>query len=228
MVLTTQQQKIAPKTEKIEATSTSNPTSRNCRRKIAFHPTMGYAISPPLPAKVARRNARERNRVKQVNCGFEMLRAHIPSAAKQKKMSKVDTLRHAVEYIQSLQCMLTEKNTPQPTVLPHSEVNYVPSSYPLTPQTPTSNMNFPPNGNESGYDTASSFYSNNSGIMTPPVSLPQVYPSNTCNSPIPSESYQEYTNLHQYQHQEYHYGNPQTQNQDDDELLDVIAKWQEN
>ena len=57
-------------------------------------------------AKVQRRNARERNRVKQVNSGFDHLRSHIPSAAKHKKMSKVDTLRHAVEYIQSLQNML--------------------------------------------------------------------------------------------------------------------------
>merc|ERR1712018_204774 len=94
--------------EKSEVSSSTN-SQRNCRRKIAFHPTMGYAIPAPLPQKVARRNARERNRVKQVNCGFEMLRAHIPSAAKQKKMSKVDTLRHAVEYIQSLNRMLNEK-----------------------------------------------------------------------------------------------------------------------
>ena len=241
MVLTTTQQKIAPKTEKTEVSSTSN-TSRNCRRKIAFHPTMGYAIQPPLPAKVQRRNARERNRVKQVNCGFEMLRAHIPSAAKQKKMSKVDTLRHAVEYIQSLQCMLNEKNTG--TVLPplNSEVNnFVPPSYPLTPQTPTSiNFPHPPSapsttGNESGYDTASSFYSNHSGMMTPPVHIPQAYPNtqnSSCNSPISNaENYlsptqhQEYTNLQHYQQPQDYYGTP---HQDDDELLDVIAKWQEN
>ena len=71
-----------------------------------FSPTLGYAIPPPQPAKVARRNARERNRVKQVNGGFDHLRKHIPSAAKHKKMSKVDTLRHAVDYIQNLQQML--------------------------------------------------------------------------------------------------------------------------
>ncbi len=35
------------------------------------------------------RNARERNRVKQVNGGFDMLKSHIPSAAKHKKLSKV-------------------------------------------------------------------------------------------------------------------------------------------
>ena len=85
---------------------TNNLNGGGCRRKIAFHPTLGYAIPPPQPAKVARRNARERNRVKQVNSGFEVLRVHIPTAAKNKKMSKVDTLRHAVEYIQSLQRML--------------------------------------------------------------------------------------------------------------------------
>ena len=42
--------------------------SGGARRKIAFmHPTLGYPIAAPLPAKVARRNARERNRVKQVS-----------------------------------------------------------------------------------------------------------------------------------------------------------------
>ncbi|XP_046395071.1 uncharacterized protein LOC124162540 [Ischnura elegans] len=86
------------------------------------------------PASVARRNARERNRVKQVNNGFATLRQHIPAAliaaaaaeraaspsekpsgrssgsgsAASKKMSKVETLRCAVEYIRSLQEMLRE------------------------------------------------------------------------------------------------------------------------
>ena len=45
------------------------------RRKIAFmHPTLGYPIAAPLPAKVARRNARERNRVKQVSCKMCIIR----------------------------------------------------------------------------------------------------------------------------------------------------------
>ena len=225
MVLTSQQQKtIAPKVEKSEVSS-STTSQRNCRRKIAFHPTMGYAIPAPLPQKVARRNARERNRVKQVNCGFEMLRAHIPSAAKQKKMSKVDTLRHAVEYIQSLQLMLTEKNTNTtclPSPIPQSsEVNnFAPppvQNYPLTPQTPTS-MTFP--STESGYSSEASFYTNNhSGMMTPPV--PQYPQQNTsCNSPNTTENYMSNYYTPDYYHQPHH--------QDDDELLDVIAKWQEN
>ena len=58
--------------------------------------------------KVSRRNARERNRVKSVNKGFDMLKSHIPSAAPVKKMSKVNILSHAVEYIRNLQMVLGE------------------------------------------------------------------------------------------------------------------------
>ena len=87
----------------------TSSTTHSRRRKIAFHPTLGYAVPPVQPMKVERRNLRERNRVKQVNCGFDYLRSHIPGAAKQKKMSKVETLRHAVEYIENLQAMLDNK-----------------------------------------------------------------------------------------------------------------------
>uniref|UniRef100_A0A182SWS0 BHLH domain-containing protein n=1 Tax=Anopheles maculatus TaxID=74869 RepID=A0A182SWS0_9DIPT len=74
--------------------------------------------TPQQSASVQRRNARERNRVKQVNNGFANLRQHIPSTVvtaltngsrgANKKLSKVDTLRLAVEYIRSLQRMLDE------------------------------------------------------------------------------------------------------------------------
>ncbi|XP_004521062.1 achaete-scute complex protein T5 [Ceratitis capitata] len=71
---------------------------------------------------VVRRNARERNRVKQVNNGFSHLRQHIPPAiiadlsngrrgigpGAHKKLSKVDTLRMAVEYIRRLKRVVDE------------------------------------------------------------------------------------------------------------------------
>lgn len=72
----------------------------------------------PLPLAVARRNARERNRVKQVNNGFAALRDRIPEEISEafeaqgngrgsiKKLSKVETLRMAVEYIRSLERVL--------------------------------------------------------------------------------------------------------------------------
>ena len=58
------------------------------------------------PASVSRRNARERNRVKQVNLGFETLRDHVPEGKKGKKMSKVETLRSAARYIRELYTIL--------------------------------------------------------------------------------------------------------------------------
>ncbi|VVC91663.1 unnamed protein product [Leptidea sinapis] len=72
----------------------------------------------PTPIAVARRNARERNRVRQVNDGFAALRRHIPeevaaefenansNRGPNKKLSKVETLRMAVEYIRNLESLL--------------------------------------------------------------------------------------------------------------------------
>ena len=48
--------------EAVSSTTSNAASSGRGGRKKAFHPTLGYAIPPPLPAKVARRNARERNR----------------------------------------------------------------------------------------------------------------------------------------------------------------------
>ncbi|KAF2359902.1 Myc-type basic helix-loop-helix (bHLH) domain, partial [Trinorchestia longiramus] len=59
-------------------------------------------------SSMGRRNARERNRVKQVNNSFVTLRQHIPGAAKAKKISKVETLKQATDYIRNLQRLLEE------------------------------------------------------------------------------------------------------------------------
>ncbi len=270
---------IAPKmtAKKSEASSTTNMVqpqnsgaggARGCRRKIAFHPTLGYAVAPPMPAKVARRNARERNRVKQVNCGFEVLRAHIPTAAKAKKMSKVDTLKHAVEYIQILQQMLSEKESTTSLASTASgasgsyqqtgSASYQPPNNfaqpPLTPNTPTtstSSMCFPTptpsgtgNGNESGYDTASSFYSATSpspmsDLMSPShphsqhsgalIHHPQyqhsshVYHSQSPTSAAANSNYDQQYSTNAAATSFYHEANSE-----EDELLDVIAKWQED
>nr|SPI37854.1 ASH [Limnoporus dissortis] len=98
-------------------------TDSRCKRRINF------AYGGMQPASVARRNARERNRVKQVNNGFATLRSHIPvsvaaalgastagtggSRTASKKLSKVETLRLAVEYIRSLQGLLDESSPPK-------------------------------------------------------------------------------------------------------------------
>nr|CAD7393203.1 unnamed protein product [Timema cristinae] len=111
----------APNTS--SASSMATADMLRCKRRINF----SYSgIAGHQPASVARRNARERNRVKQVNNGFATLRSHIPVAVAaalsspipnpsnssnrgaSKKLSKVETLRMAVEYIRSLQQMLDD------------------------------------------------------------------------------------------------------------------------
>ncbi|XP_015183535.1 PREDICTED: achaete-scute homolog 1-like [Polistes dominula] len=100
----------------------------SCKKTKIYGQTTGaYGTVPHQPASVARRNARERNRVKQVNNGFATLRQHIPqniaqalggntagtyggSRAGSKKLSKVETLRMAVEYIRGLQRLLEEND----------------------------------------------------------------------------------------------------------------------
>ncbi|XP_074076923.1 achaete-scute homolog 1 [Macrotis lagotis] len=85
----------------------SSPELMRCKRRLNFS-GFGYSLPQQQPAAVARRNERERNRVKLVNLGFATLREHVPNGAANKKMSKVETLRSAVEYIRALQQLLDE------------------------------------------------------------------------------------------------------------------------
>ncbi|XP_043535191.1 achaete-scute homolog 2-like [Chiloscyllium plagiosum] len=58
-----------------------------------------------------RRNARERDRVRLVNLGFANLQRHVPQSRAGKRMSKVDTLRSASNYIRALELLLREPGT---------------------------------------------------------------------------------------------------------------------
>ncbi|XP_013775454.1 achaete-scute homolog 1a-like [Limulus polyphemus] len=86
----------------------SSETLQN-KQKVTLT-ALTYALSPCRPAAVARRNQRERNRVRLVNLGFATLRQHVPNNTKNKKMSKVETLRSAVEYIRQLQKLLSQND----------------------------------------------------------------------------------------------------------------------
>ena len=87
---------------------TSNPPvllpAARRRRSTAGRNT----VKTKEPEVVARRNARERRRVKLVNDGFLRLRKHVPTDPKNKKLSKVKTLRSAIEYIRHLQQLLNQ------------------------------------------------------------------------------------------------------------------------
>ncbi|XP_037526019.1 achaete-scute homolog 4 [Rhipicephalus sanguineus] len=60
------------------------------------------------PTFIRRRNERERQRVRTVNDGFERLRSRLPLPPRDKdrRMSKVETLRYAISYIRHLQRLL--------------------------------------------------------------------------------------------------------------------------
>ena len=60
------------------------------------------------PHLVQRRNARERRRVQAVNNAFVRPRRHIPHENKNKRLSKVKTLRIAIDYISQLQQMIKD------------------------------------------------------------------------------------------------------------------------
>ncbi|KAH6923393.1 hypothetical protein HPB50_000934 [Hyalomma asiaticum] len=60
------------------------------------------------PTFIRRRNERERQRVRHVNDGFERLRSRLPLPPRDKdrRLSKVETLRYAISYIKHLQKLL--------------------------------------------------------------------------------------------------------------------------
>ncbi|XP_040114354.1 achaete-scute homolog 3 [Oryx dammah] len=70
------------------------------------------------PAFIRKRNERERQRVKCVNEGYAQLRHHLPEEYLEKRLSKVETLRAAIKYINYLQSLLYSdeaetKNSPR-------------------------------------------------------------------------------------------------------------------
>ncbi|XP_065054253.1 achaete-scute homolog 2-like [Rhopilema esculentum] len=90
---------------------TGNLTSNSRGRKRTATSRLPAKLKEP--AAVARRNARERRRVKMVNDGFLRLRKHVPTDPKNKKLSKVKTLRLAIDYIKHLQQLLVESSVKQ-------------------------------------------------------------------------------------------------------------------
>ena len=87
-----------------------------CKRRLDF---ARLGLHRPHPGQVTRRNERERNRVKHINNSFLKLQQRLPSLPgatpsankKNKKLSKVDTLRGAIQYIEQLQRLLQEHDT---------------------------------------------------------------------------------------------------------------------
>ncbi|OCT86128.1 achaete-scute homolog 4 [Xenopus laevis] len=73
---------------------------------IPFQNQSGICDYSSEPAFIRKRNERERQRVRCVNEGYARLRQHLPRELAEKRLSKVETLRAAIEYIQHLQNIL--------------------------------------------------------------------------------------------------------------------------
>ncbi|CAG5077884.1 Similar to l(1)sc: Achaete-scute complex protein T3 (Drosophila melanogaster) [Cotesia congregata] len=205
-----------------------------------MYQTTPYGTVPHQPASVARRNARERNRVKQVNNGFATLRQHIPQSVAQalggntagthggsragsKKLSKVETLRMAVEYIRSLQRLLDDhdgsdmgsalsgSSSPSPSSTCGSRVELHQDIQDLHHQHLRQNpspSNFMLPCSEASSSPTPSFVSetSSSGSQGYSATFTTLYAPNTDGYNI----------------------NYEPMSPDDEELLDVITKWQEN
>uniref|UniRef100_A0A8D8W3E3 Achaete-scute complex protein T3 n=1 Tax=Cacopsylla melanoneura TaxID=428564 RepID=A0A8D8W3E3_9HEMI len=181
----------------------NNDNLMKCKRRINFT----YSNMPgQQPASVARRNARERNRVKQVNNGFATLRSHIPlsvaaaltcnapvapaNRTASKKLSKVETLKMAVEYIRSLQDMLDDSESGRSTT--HSDDSYY------------RNMKQIDSMSEASTSPPPSSYASEGSYVTPISSSH----NNNTNYPEPDK----YDSM----------------SPEDEELLDVISWWQQS
>lgn len=210
---------LAPAPERSSVLVTNNDL--RCKRKIQFMP---YGAPPQQPASVARRNARERNRVKQVNNGFATLRSHIPPSVAQalsptgstssqasrgasKKLSKVETLRLAVEYIRCLQQMIDDHESDMGnSSLTSDQIN------------------------DNRYYTSSP---DSTHLYTSyPVLLPTPACSEASTSPTPSHSSEgSFSTTQSYSTTLYHpaenYENYDPKSPEDEELLDAIFSWQQ-
>ncbi|KDR14510.1 hypothetical protein L798_10211, partial [Zootermopsis nevadensis] len=239
-----------------------------CKRRINFsHNThLTYSGIPGhQPASVARRNARERNRVKQVNNGFATLRSHIPpsvavalssstasssgsgSRGASKKLSKVETLRMAVEYIRSLQQLLDDHAAET-----SSTTSSIPETGSSTLTTTTSETGYYSGSPESTVTiltatttlpVASQHYGHHTSGNTHPLLIQQQAPltgsslsppcSEASSSPTPSyasegsgSAVSSYAPTSLYQQENYE--NYEPMSPEDEELLDVISWWQQS
>lgn len=73
---------------------------------LPYYGTIGSCEYVFEPAFIRKRNERERLRVHCVNEGYARLREHLPQEFKEKRLSKVETLRAAMHYIKHLQSLL--------------------------------------------------------------------------------------------------------------------------
>ncbi len=89
-----------------------NSQRYGCFSYLSYHGNFSVHNYSLEPAFIHKRNERERQRVRCVNEGYARLREHLPQEFEDKRLSKVETLRAAINYIKHLQNLL-EVSLPQ-------------------------------------------------------------------------------------------------------------------
>ncbi|XP_048511173.1 achaete-scute complex protein T3-like [Athalia rosae] len=225
--------------------TTIEPKIHGCKRAKLYAQATPYGTVPHQPASVARRNARERNRVKQVNNGFATLRQHIPQSVAQalggntagtggssragsKKLSKVETLRMAVEYIRSLQRLLEENDGSESSGSTTSSA----SSTSDSGHQSAGELRLTGDLRNHSSEIQHHLRQNSGSSFIPPPS------SEASSSPTPSfvseassgggsQGYGTATGTLYAQHSD-SYDNYEPMSPEDEELLDVISWWQQS
>ena len=178
---------------------------RRLQTGVIYHPVHGYPIPPPVPVAVARRNQRERSRVKTVNDSYQCLKAHVPAAARTKRMSKVDIIRHSIEYITRLQAMVDTEHAEPPCFAPY---------YPHYPAPEVSSPASTPGSCGSVPVSPAFSVTSSSSSISSSMSSPLSMVSPTPLPPAPAQP-------------SYSPGDSLLDHLDED-ILDVIAEWQDS
>jgi achaete-scute complex protein len=222
---------------------TSNGANQviNIPKKKYNYGNMQYPSNQTV--SVARRNARERNRVKQVNNGFSNLRQHIPQTVvsaltkggrgSAKKLSKVDTLKMAVEYIRSLKDMLDENENSgsSSTSSYYSESNSLLQSIPRSESSLSPTPSYASDSSSHMSYTPNLIQSHQTHFKQEPFDTfidPSTSPAPSYHSDIPIHHHQQiyqptstpYKPVHQFD-------NYSPVSAEDEDLLDAITWWQQ-
>ncbi|CAI4220684.1 unnamed protein product, partial [Auanema sp. JU1783] len=133
--------------------------------------------SKPAKHSQLRRNERERKRVHQVNDGFDLLRCRVPKSVANKKLSKADTLREAVKYINYLQSILNSDYSSSS----EERNSCTPNSFPACPKMEPISPNF---GYSDVMDSLSYSQPTSSNEVSPAFSYPLNTSSSSSSSPV--------------------------------------------
>ena len=231
------QQTSQIKQRKLNIAPLLNKLPRKLQSGVIYHPVHGYPIPPPVPVAVARRNARERTRVKTVNDSYACLKSHVPAAARSKRMSKVDIIKHSIEYIEKLQKMISATSDPEtdPPQHQHNQPQVVATSQNIIAHHHDAHLNL----QQPSENYFAQYYFNDQGHHQQPYfpSSSSLTASSSSTPASPSYSVASSASFSSFSSSPSPLSVPSSkENQNyasedlllDDDILDVIAAWQDS